>query len=167
VLNVSVLSVVQRRWYTRLDHRNVEATAVGDEPGSEALDLDPFARWQLSIQRKQQSKGAGLLDEFERFIAGAPDNLDFMSKSVIQWWIQPSQQEACPLLCQHALDVLSAPSMSAESERVFSGARRTISWSRSQLSTSIIEALECLKHWQITGVAEDDFVIQISEAGEV
>lgn len=57
--------------------------------------------------------------------------------------------------------------MSAESERVFSGARRTISWSRSQLGTSIIEALECLKHWQITGVVEDDFVIQVTEAEEV
>jgi hypothetical protein len=120
----------------------------------------------LSIQRKQQSKGAGLLDEFERFIAAAPDNLDFTTKSVIQWWIQPSQQEAYPLLSQHALDVLSAPSMSAESERVFSGARRTVSWSRSQLSTPIIEALECLKHWQVTGVVEDDFMIRAPEAEE-
>ncbi|GAB7336404.1 hypothetical protein MBLNU13_g09122t1 [Cladosporium sp. NU13] len=71
-------------WYTRLDHHNVEATVVGEEPVTEDLDLDPFARWQLSIQKKQQSKGAGLLDEFERFIAGLPDNLDFTAKSVIQ-----------------------------------------------------------------------------------
>jgi hypothetical protein len=70
-------------WYTRLDHNNVEATAVGKESVPQALDLDPFARWQLSIQRKQQSKGTGLLDEFERFIAGPPNNLDFTAKSVI------------------------------------------------------------------------------------
>ncbi|KAL1581666.1 hypothetical protein WHR41_09652 [Cladosporium halotolerans] len=153
-------------WYRRLDHHNAEVMAVNDELRPEALDLDPFARWQLSIQRKQQSKGAGLLDEFERFIAAAPDTLDFTAKSVVQWWIQPSQQEAYPLLSQHALDVLSAPSMSAESERVFSGARRTISWSRTQLSSPIIEALECLKHWQVTGVVEDDFVIRIPETEE-
>ena len=53
--------------------------------------------------------------------------------------------------------------MSVESERVFSGARRTISWSRSELSSPVIEALECLKHWQVTGVVEDDFVIRIPE----
>lgn len=154
-------------WYTRLDHHNAETRAVNDESEPEDPDLDPFARWQLSIQKKQQSKGPGLLDEFERFIAAAPDNIDFTAKSVIQWWVQPSQQEAYPLLSQHALDVLSAPPMSAESERVFSGARRTISWSRSQLSAPIVEALECLKHWQITGVVEDDFLICGSEATEL
>jgi hypothetical protein len=104
------------------------------------------------------------LDEFERFIAVAPDTLGFTAKSVVQWWIQPSQQEAYPLLSQHALDVLSAPSVSAESERIFSGARRTISWSRSQLSSPVIEALECLKHWQVTDVVEDDFVIRVPES---
>jgi hypothetical protein len=58
--------------------------AVNDELRPEALELDPFARWQLSIQRKQQSKGVGLLDEFERFIVVAPDTLDFTAKSVVQ-----------------------------------------------------------------------------------
>jgi hypothetical protein len=56
--------------------------------------------------------------------------------------------------------------MYAESERVFSGARLTVSWSRSQLSTPIIEALECLKHWHVTGVVEDDFRIRAPEAEE-
>jgi len=139
---------------------------VSDELEPEVSDLDPFARWQLLIQKKQQSKGPGLLDEFERFIAAALDNIDFTAKSVIQWWVQPSQQEAYPLLSQHALDVLSALPMSAESERVFSGARRTISWSRSQLSATLVEALECLKHWQITGVVEDSFLMWSPELEE-
>jgi hAT family protein len=37
--------------------------------------------------------------------------------------------------------------MSAEAERVFSGARRTISWERASLSARTIERLECLKNW--------------------
>ena len=37
--------------------------------------------------------------------------------------------------------------MSAEAERVFSGARRTISWDRARLSARTIERLECLKNW--------------------
>jgi len=37
--------------------------------------------------------------------------------------------------------------MSAKLERVFSGARRTISWERIKLGELTIEMLECLKHW--------------------
>jgi hypothetical protein len=40
-----------------------------------------------------------------------------------------------------AIDILSIPAMSDEPERVFSGARRTISWERAQLSA------EKLKEW--------------------
>lgn len=57
--------------------------------------------------------------------------------------------------------------MSAESERVFSGTRRTILWFRSQLSTRMVEALECLKHWQITGVVSENFVLRDSEAEDL
>ena len=71
-------------WYRRLDHHNAEVTAVNDELRPEALELDPFARWQSSIHREQQSKDAGLLDEFERFTAAAPDTLDFTAESVVQ-----------------------------------------------------------------------------------
>jgi hypothetical protein len=46
-----------------------------------------------------------------------------------------------------AIDVLSIPPMSAESERVFSGARRTISWERHRLGAEVIERTECIKSW--------------------
>jgi len=46
-----------------------------------------------------------------------------------------------------AIDILSIPAMSAESERVFSGARRTISWERSSLGATVVEQTECLKSW--------------------
>ena len=45
--------------------------------------------------------------------------------------------------------------MSAEPERVFSGARRTISWERMQLGEDTIEMLECLKHWMRSGLIEE------------
>jgi len=53
-----------------------------------------------------------------------------------------------------AIDILSIPAMSAEPEQVFSGARRTISWERSQLSPENIEKTECLKHWENSGILE-------------
>jgi len=37
--------------------------------------------------------------------------------------------------------------MSDDPERVFSGARRTISWDRARLSPPSIEMLECLNSW--------------------
>jgi predicted transport protein len=46
-----------------------------------------------------------------------------------------------------AIDILSIPSMSAESERVFSGARRTITWERHRLGADVVEQSECLKSW--------------------
>jgi hypothetical protein len=46
-----------------------------------------------------------------------------------------------------ALNILSIPSMSAESERVFSGTRRQITFDRLRLNGSSIEKSECLKSW--------------------
>ena len=46
-----------------------------------------------------------------------------------------------------AIDILSIPAMSAEAERVFSGARRTISWTRCRLGATVVEQMECLKSW--------------------
>jgi hypothetical protein len=54
-----------------------------------------------------------------------------------------------------AIDILSVPAMSDEPERVFSGARRTISWERAQLSAVNIERVECLKNWQQTGISNE------------
>jgi len=45
-----------------------------------------------------------------------------------------------------AIDILSIPAMSDELERVFSGARRMISWERGQLDPETVEMTECLKH---------------------
>ena len=46
-----------------------------------------------------------------------------------------------------ALDILSIPAMSADPERLFSGAKITISDRRNRLGIYTIEALECLKSW--------------------
>ena len=60
------------------------------------------------------------------------------------------------LLSTHgmAIDILSIPAMSAEPERVFSGARRTISWDRCQLGSRTIEKGECMKSWIKSGITQ-------------
>ena len=46
-----------------------------------------------------------------------------------------------------AIDILFIPPISAKPERIFSGARRTISWQQMRLGPGNIEKTECLKSW--------------------
>jgi hypothetical protein len=46
-----------------------------------------------------------------------------------------------------ALDMLSIPAMSDDTERVFSSCKLTITDRRNRLSIEVIEQLECLKSW--------------------
>jgi len=46
-----------------------------------------------------------------------------------------------------AIEILSIAAMSDDVERIFSGARRTISWERSKLGLDKVEAAECLGSW--------------------
>lgn len=82
--------------------------------------------------------------------------MDFISRSptplppnttALEWWLREEQQHAYPRLSKMAIDILSIPAMSAEPERIFSGSRRTISWTRCSLGGDTIEMLECLKSW--------------------
>jgi hypothetical protein len=49
-----------------------------------------------------------------------------------------------------ALDILSIPAMSADPERLFLGAKITISDRRNRLGIATIQAIECLKSWMHT-----------------
>ena len=56
-----------------------------------------------------------------------------------------------------ALDILSVPAMSTDPERLFSGAKITISDRRNRLGILTVEALECLKSWlKISTFIDDD-----------
>jgi hypothetical protein len=56
-----------------------------------------------------------------------------------------------------AIDILSISPMSDEPERVFSGARRTVTWDRGQIEAETIELRECLKHWKRSGILDKFF----------
>ena len=73
----------------------------------------------------------------------------------LEWWCQDQQRERWPQLSLMAIDILSIPAMSDEPERVFSGARRTLSWDRAQLGPETLERAECLKHWKRSGISEE------------
>jgi hypothetical protein len=87
-------------------------------------------------------------DEFDRFVSQPQSAVT----DGIKWWLEPTQQRDYPRLSQMAVDVLSVSPMSAEAERVFSGARRTISWERAALGSGSIGRGECLKSWNIQNI---------------
>jgi hypothetical protein len=89
-------------------------------------------------------------DEYEEYLSEPPLQI---KGSALSWWLHSQQRIRWPKLSQLAIDILSIPAMSAEPERVFSGARRTISWERMQLGEATIEMLECLKHWIRSGLS--------------
>jgi hypothetical protein len=91
------------------------------------------------------------IDEYKSFFSQTPIAID---GSALAWWLREEQQQRYPCLSKMAIDILSVPSMSAEPERVFSGARRTISWDRCQLGSSTIEKGECMKSWIKSGITQ-------------
>ena len=107
------------------------------------------------------SKSTSEWDEYEIYISQNPIQI---SDSALDWWLHDEQQESWPWLSQMAIDILSIPAMSAEPERVFSGARRTISWDRMQLGQEIIEKVECLKSWMRQNIAVGALNIELDEA---
>ena len=106
---------------------------------------------EYDLWEKEQAIMVTHNDEFNRFINGDPIPLP-KGQTSLQWWLEPAQRLAYPSLSRMAIDILSIPAMSAEPERVFSGARRTISWQRMRLGVKIIEAGECLKSWIKSGI---------------
>jgi len=52
--------------------------------------------------------------------------------------------QASPRLSCMAIDILLVPAMSVEVERVFSGVRHQILWSRASLGAKTIGQMECL-----------------------
>jgi len=106
--------------------------------------------WDIHRNSLLQSLTSRSQDEFTAFVNATPTKI---AGSPIEWWSQPDQKAAYPQLWQMAIDCLSAMPMSAASESSFSGMRRTITWSRSQLGGRVIEEGECLKDWQRRGYA--------------
>jgi hypothetical protein len=81
-------------------------------------------------------------DEFEDYYNSPSHSISISS---LQWWCGDGQRSHWPRVSLMAIDILSIPAMSDEPERVFSGARQTISWDRAQLGDDNIKKVECLK----------------------
>lgn len=91
---------------------------VDEDLTAQPTDESSFFEKQKALIKRQQSIG----NEFDAFIQQTPiDTAD-----PIAWWLEDTQQCTFPRLSRMAVTVLSAPAMSAESERVFSNTSHAV-----------------------------------------
>lgn len=133
--------------------RAVRTLWEGFKPEKEPEVEEDLSAYEAYKKRIYQSSSTH--DEFGRFIEGPA--LPIGASSALSWWLEPTQQTSYPSLHLFAISIFSIPAMSAEAERVFSGARRTVSWDRTRISPKMLECTECLKHWIGNGLLDRPF----------
>jgi hypothetical protein len=116
----------------------------------EPSEIDAFDRIANALRTTVIRPSSG--DEYIDY--NSEDSYDPGKKGALAWWCQDTQRQRWPKLSLMAINILSIPPMSDEPERVFSGARRTISWDRGELEPETIEMRECLKHWKKSGILD-------------
>ena len=95
--------------------------------------------------RNKHLQPALITDEYERYCQA---ERAYGFTSALSLWLEGTSQKNYPSLSKMAVDILSIPAMSAEPERLFSGAKLTVTDRRNRLGSDVMEALECLKSWQ-------------------
>jgi hypothetical protein len=64
-----------------------------------------------------------VVDDYERYCSYlVPDGA---VSNALLWWLEPRQQKEYPVLAPWAVNIHFIPAMSSESERIFSGAKKT------------------------------------------
>lgn len=104
-----------------------------------SMTTNEFLNW-----RNKHLQPSLIRDEYERY---CKSERVYGFTSALSWWLEETQRKNYPNLSKMAVDILSIPAMSAEPERLFSGAKTTITDRRNRLGRDVIEALECLKSW--------------------
>ena len=150
-------------WSRQYEHAKVDQASsppCGAETDVDASELTSYEKWQQRRLAKI-AETSSHSSEFTRFVEAPAETLRFHDGfTVLHWWQEPSQQRTYPRLSRMALDVLSAPAMSAEAERVFIRARRQIPFDRECLKADIISQTECLKSWHIQQLIDETMIIE-------
>lgn len=118
------------------EYKPVESLPLSEAPST---TTNEFLKW-----RNKYLQPAPITDEYEHY---CKSERVYGFTSALTWWLEETQQKTYPNLSKMAVDILSIPAMSAEPERLFSGAKITITDRRNRMGSDVIEALECLKSW--------------------
>jgi hAT family C-terminal dimerisation region len=144
----TALSAVKALWLQfKVSHEQCPPAASSSETtaeGSAEPELDEYDRIRKEL-RGLVIQGTAAKDEYDIYCAETPYEIGGMT--AVKWWAAEEQRKRFPVLCRFAFLVLSAQAMSDEPERVFSGARRVVSWERMSIGEKGMERSACLKSW--------------------
>ena len=94
---------------------------------------------QGARSRRQRAVHSG--GDLERYYALGAQDIDHP----LQWWLD--HRGTFPRLSRLALDIFAIPSMAANCERAFSGAKLTMTSQRQSMQPETLEPLQCMKNW--------------------
>jgi hypothetical protein len=100
-------------------------------------------------------------DEYDRYLG---QNLVIPTQrfNPLEWWLDPHREVEFPSLRRMAIDILSIPSMAASNERIFSHCKDTMSYKRCSMDPYLLEAIECLRSWNNSGLLGTVSIIPIA-----
>ena len=129
---------------SQLAQAHPEAAARSSLASRELKRKESVLEDELNSWRHASKKKVKIMDEYDEYLSTPPLEAGAVSNLLI-WWGNHSGQ--WPNLSRLAFDALSIPAMSAECERCFSDAGRTITDERASLEPDSIEACSCVKNW--------------------
>ena len=102
-------------------------------------------------------------DELERYLRTGMV-MPFEEIDVLQWWKQ--HEKDFPVLSKFARDVLTIPVSTISSESAFSLSGRILDNRRMSLTPEMVEALTCLKDWELAERRQQDIIRHTDEMSE-
>ena len=90
--------------------------------------------------------------------------MPFEEIDVLQWWKQ--HEKDFPVLCKFTRDVLSIPVSTISSESAFSLSGRILDNRRMSLTPVMVEALTCLKAWELAERRQQDIIRHTDDMSE-
>ena len=88
----------------------------------------------------------------------------FEEIDILQWWKQ--HEKDFPVLSKFARDVLTIPVSTISSESAFSLSGRILDNRRMSLTPEMVEALTCLKDWELAERRQQDIIRHTHDMSE-
>jgi hypothetical protein len=106
-------------------------------------DPNPFEAFLYPPDFYATATHSRAFDEYKKYL----EIPHMQCETPLEWW--KGRNMEWPSLTAMALDHLSTPLMSSECERVFSSAGYLITARRNHMKEDTIEAMTCLRGWQV------------------
>jgi hypothetical protein len=136
---------------------NLTSTTLSLDPGSISLPVVRNYSMQSLKRAKVSSSHASSASssDLQMYLDSATIEVDNDNQfSVLGWW--KANEPLYPIVSLMARDLLTIPASTVASESCFSAGGRVVSEKRASLSPSTIEALICLKDWNLAKSRKQD-----------